>query len=242
MKVIETAVISKAFQPRDVGKDTRIVLLPLDGSKETIYTFPGDVYFTHVVNTYENGSAVIFDVVAYDSNPFEGPAVLSNYRNKTLRDQFSPSQVLRWVLHTAGPRVGKMDSTPLAAPGRNTDFTQINRKFGAAAYCLYWAVEWRHDDVSYASMAIVRQNVCNGQRSYWHRANAYPSEPTFVPRKGGAAEDDGVLIFSVLNGTSGTSTLMELDAASMEPLSETSLGGAKGGFTTHGEWYEGLLQ
>ena len=48
MKVVQTAVISQAFQPRDAGQDTRVVLLPLDGSKETVFTFPGDVYFTHV--------------------------------------------------------------------------------------------------------------------------------------------------------------------------------------------------
>ena len=39
---------------------------------------------------------------------------------------------------------------------------------------------------------------------------------------------------------SGKSSLLELDAASMAVLSESPLGVATG-FTTHGEWYDGLL-
>jgi hypothetical protein len=35
-------------------------------------------------------------------------------------------------------------------------------------YCFYYANEWFHDTVSYASMAVVKQNVCTGERTYWY--------------------------------------------------------------------------
>merc|ERR1719198_2489378 len=209
-----------------------MIVLPLNGSTPRVYRFPGDVYYTHVVNAYENDTALTFDVVAYDDNPFLEQATLANWRTKEKRDAFGPSKVMRWLLYLAGPRAGTLLSSELGAPGRITDFTRINPHYQAVAYCLYWAVEWRHDDQNYASMAIVRQDVCSGRRTYFYRPQSYPSEATFVPRQSNKGEDDGVLLLTLLNGTSGTSSLLALDAASMLPLSETSLGNATIGFTT----------
>lgn len=236
--------IAPAFKPQDKGKDTLVMLQPLDGSAPTTFSLPGDVYYTHIANTYENATAVICDIVTYDQNPFSEPAMLANWRDKARRDRFRPAIVQRWVMHTAGARKGRIDVQNVSAPGRITDFTNINRQYNGVRYCFYYAVEWRHNSVTYDDMAIVRQDVCTGTRSYFHRDNAFPSEPTFVPRSGvGAtgAEDDGVLLFTILNGTSGTSSLVQVDAATMALVSESPLGVGTG-FTTHGEWYEGLLR
>jgi len=89
-------------------------------------------------------------------------------------------------------------------------------------------------------MAIVRQDVCTGRRTYWHRLAAFPSEPTFVPRPEGSAEDDGVILFTLLDGVHGKSRLMAVDASSMETVSEWPTEMTIG-FTTHGEWYESLV-
>jgi len=239
--------ISGAFVPRDIGKPTQVVLLPQDGSKPTVFTHPSDVYFTHVVNTYENASAVICDIVTWAENPFLGDAaVLSTYFSKKRRDAIMASSLVRWVLHTAGPLAGRLEEQQLSALGRITDFPKINPRVAAKPYCLYWAVEWRHDDTNYATTAIVRQDVCRGTRTYWYRPNAYPSEPTFVPRSGtkshgqDEAEDAGVLLFTLLDGASGKSSLVELDARSMQVLTEADLN-VTIGFTTHGEFYDGLI-
>lgn len=45
-----------------------------------------------------------------------------------------------------------------------------------------------------------------------------PGECIFVPRPGGGAEDDGVLLTVVLDGTAGTSYLLCLDAGTLEEL------------------------
>ena len=93
----------------------------------------------------------------------------------------------------------------------------------------------------------MRQDVCNGQRLYWYRASHYPSEPTFIPtpdryREPGAAfkEDDGVLVFTLFSGVLEGSTLVTVNATTMETIAEIELPHSIG-FTTHGEWYEGLL-
>lgn len=40
----------------------------------------------------------------------------------------------------------------------------------------------------------------------------YPSEPVYVPAPGSSAEDEGVILSVVLDGTRGTSFLLLLDA------------------------------
>ena len=47
------------------------------------------------------------------------------------------------------------------------------------------------------------------------------SEPTFVPNnnKANAAEDDGVLVFTVLNGATNTSSFITVDAKTMKTVS-----------------------
>ena len=50
----------------------------------------------------------------------------------------------------------------------------------------------------------------------WHEQNCYPGVPVFVPRPGGTAEDDGVLLSVVLDVRKQRSFLLVLDAASLE--------------------------
>jgi len=51
-----------------------------------------------------------------------------------------------------------------------------------------------------------------------------------------AAEDDGVLLFTALNGAEGNTYLMVVNASTMETMSEVGPF-PRIGFTTHGEFY-----
>ena len=52
----------------------------------------------------------------------------------------------------------------------------------------------------------------------WSRLNHYPFEPIFVPRPDAVAEDDGVVMTTVLDGPEGRSYLLILDARTMDPV------------------------
>jgi carotenoid cleavage dioxygenase-like enzyme len=66
------------------------------------------------------------------------------------------------------------------------------------------------------------------------------SEPTFVPNnKPNAAEDDGMLVFSVLNGATNTSSFITVDAKTMKTVSNATVPDTIG-FTTHGQFYQHL--
>ena len=239
--------VKAAFKPYDLGKPTKVVLLPLaQGEKARTFELPGDVYFVHAVNSFEtkttNGSCVIFDSTAYTTN-FFSDTLLSDWKNATIRDHSTArGTVSRFTFHTSGPREGEVEQTPLSVPRRSTDFPKINMAFHGKPYCFYYAVEWFHDDEHFSRMAIVRQDVCTGKRSHWYREGSFPSEPTFVQRKQGTgAEDDGVIMFTLLDGASGKTSLMFVDAATMQAVGEAPAPrDAAIGYTTHGQWFEGV--
>lgn len=261
--VIGGKTISEAFLSEDdANPDTSILVVPLSEAAPATCTLPNQhLFFTHTVNTYESKAAdgsvtVVMDVVAYDRNPFLH-ASLYMYRDKTTRDTMFggktgqrgvPTRVTM-TLSPSGVCVGTVGG---AMPGfgsdevmgeSSTDFTKINPKFHGKKYCVFYADQWHSvPGGSYATMAIVKYNVCTGESVYWRGPsdNFYPSEPSFVPTEGGTAEDDGVLIFSVLNGETRTSNFLVVDARSMQTVHNATLPDTIG-FTTHGQFYSGLL-
>jgi carotenoid cleavage dioxygenase-like enzyme len=58
----------------------------------------------------------------------------------------------------------------------------------------------------------------NANAVVWYRPQHYPQEPIFVPRPGGTAEDDGVLLSNVLDGGKETTYLSILDASSLREV------------------------
>ncbi|PCH43246.1 carotenoid oxygenase [Wolfiporia cocos MD-104 SS10] len=74
-----------------------------------------------------------------------------------------------------------------------------------------------------------------GTAQVWTRAGHTPSEPIFVPRPGGKAEDDGVLLSVVLDDAAGRSGLAVLDARDMTEIARAEMEGVYPiGF--HGVW------
>jgi hypothetical protein len=54
-----------------------------------------------------------------------------------------------------------------------------------------------------------------------------------------AAEDDGVLVFTVLNGATNTSSFITVDARTMKTVGNATVPDTIG-FTTHGQFYQHL--
>ena len=73
-----------------------------------------------------------------------------------------------------------------------------------------------------------------GKVTTWMRPASFPSEPTFLAS--GEEEGQGALLVTVLNGTSGRSSFLTLDATTMQPTLEVPLP-VRIPFTTHGQWY-----
>jgi len=64
----------------------------------------------------------------------------------------------------------------------------------------------------------VRLELDRGERREWRRPDAVHLEPLYVPRPGGIAQDDGVLLVPTLADRDNASVIVVLDAHSLEPL------------------------
>jgi len=230
-----------------------VKLLPLAGGDPITFTIDsGDpFYYFHFANSFESvdavadggSTAVVMDlsVLSFNMLPY---FTLEMERNKAVRDAatFGNVVVQRYTLYIDGPKAGQWDVRPLSNPKRSTDFPNFNRAFQSQPSCVFYALEWFHDEATYADMAVLKKDACSGDVLYWHKDNYFPSEPTFVPLKASGsageaqAEDAGVLMFTAVDGTTQQSYLMMVDASTMETIEQVAIPGTIT-FTTHGQWY-----
>mmetsp|Transcript_67544 Transcript_67544/g.121760 ORF Transcript_67544/g.121760 Transcript_67544/m.121760 type:complete len:574 (-) Transcript_67544:58-1779(-) len=236
--------MAAAFQQVDLteeGPQNAFHIVPLNGSKGFIRTLPVDapLWYVHTVNSYENATGIVIDLSTTAQNPFASDLTLAAARSKKIRDQGATggtNLIKRYVL--PWDRDVPVMTETLSDPQTSTDFPTINPKYKSQKHCFYWAVEWYAKTKSYASMAIVKYDVCTGgQKRAWSRKGWYPSEATMVPsNKDDAMEDEGVLLFTALDGASDQSFLIGLDAKTMEVVAEVGPF-PRIAFTTHGNFY-----
>jgi carotenoid cleavage dioxygenase-like enzyme len=70
---------------------------------------------------------------------------------------------------------------------------------------------------------LVKADVRRGESVVWRDQGCFPGEAVFVPRPGGRAEDDGVVMSVVLDGGRRASSLVVLDARSMSEIARASV-------------------
>ena len=88
-----------------------------------------------------------------------------------------------------------------------------------------------------AGVAMARGNTpSNAPVTTWSDGVVYPSEPIFVPRPGGRAEDDGVLLVLGYDTSRRESLLLIIDAPSMSEVARAYTGGIRCPPTFHGQW------
>eukprot|EP00928_Gymnodinium_smaydae_P065598 TRINITY_DN48704_c0_g1_i1.p1 TRINITY_DN48704_c0_g1~~TRINITY_DN48704_c0_g1_i1.p1 ORF type:complete len:564 (+),score=70.96 TRINITY_DN48704_c0_g1_i1:67-1692(+) len=215
-----------------------IHVVDLEGRVRVFETDP--FYHVHIGNTFENATGIVMDIGTTAEIPFADSPMLTTakFLNKTMRDAgvgpFNP-QVRRYHLHTTGPKNGSVTVEVLSTRGRMHDFFKINPAYNGLPYCFIYMTEWLHDDKSYASMAILKHDLCKGTRTYWHKQHTYLAEPFFIPAPGGG-EDDGVVVFVALDGVERKSKYVVLDAASFKEIAIVPLP-THVPFTAHGSFY-----
>jgi len=234
-------LLSKAMKGSFEG--VNVVKLERAGASapsDAITFHPNPFYHVHVVNSFENASGVVFDVSTYQDTPFSGPMTdIGAARTKSVRDAEKLRGVIkRYHFGLVGDQKGVATEEVLSLPGRTTDFPKINQNFAGKPYCIYYAVEWFHDDRTFGSMAVLKHNLCTGTRTYWFREDWYPSEAIFVPN--GIGESEGVLLLVVLNGRMQTSHFVVADATDMHTLAEFQLP-VRIPFTGHAEFFQGVF-
>jgi carotenoid cleavage dioxygenase-like enzyme len=191
---------------------------------------------SHTVNGYfASDGKLIVDIIGYDFlffNRFAEDIVL----DKATRDQQaakSRAQTFRFTLDTNQGRA--LDVVDFL-PNSDWEFPTINEAFKGSPYCHAYGYDFNHKSVNsngatgWASMAVVKYNMCGSltddeMRDHisFSRPFNYFVEPWFVPRPGGSAEDDGVVLAMALDGRAGKGVVYILDAGNMSVVATIPL-------------------
>jgi len=207
------------------GEQTDVYVMDLrTGEVQEFETEP--TYSAHHANAYEDGEELVVDLC---------PTPYINMRDYlSLENQLNPPELSRGVATTAGQeftryRIAPATATVTSHSFPNTidsrfinsfDFPTINEGYRGVRYCVVYG--W--SAIDYSRQALVKKNVCDSTKDQvYYVENHYTSEMHFLPRPGGAAEDDGLLVTIVYDGPKEQSYLLLLDASTFQPLDRAYL-------------------
>jgi len=121
------------------------------------------------------------------------------------------------------------------------ELPRVNDAWAGLRHCFTYGIVLNSlvgRDELWAAEALSKFDLCGqGGSKLWRRENHYPSEPVFVPTPGAQTEDDGVLLSAVLDGDSGGSYLLVLNATNMETLATAEVKGSHIPFGFHGDFF-----
>jgi carotenoid cleavage dioxygenase-like enzyme len=203
------------------GEDVAFTVVEKDTGRVT-GTFRAPAFFAfHHVNAWEDGEGrIVLDVAAYE----DASVIQQTYFSRLLADDggtLPVSQLLRYRVPLEGtgalmpPEV--LSSTAFEMPAIHPDL--LGRPYRFA-----WGYGFDEPGNLNDTVYKVDLHAPEGERlTRWQEHGCYPSEPVFVPRPGAEAEDDGVVLTVVLDGTRATSSLLVLDAHDLRELARATV-------------------
>ncbi|GLC41991.1 hypothetical protein PLESTB_001056200 [Pleodorina starrii] len=213
---------------------TRVHVIALDGSGVVTHTAP-PLFTFHFANAFESPAASGSGTeICVDFSVYDDPEILNDLSLERLNafpgKEVSPSRLRRLTIPLRDASGRPVGQSALAAPtpllkdedayGNFHEFPAFNPRFRGKPYrYAYGTAAVRPTNMG---NALARHDLVEGSSRLWHQPGGMPSEPSFVPRPGGSAEDDGVLLSPVVL-SDGSSCLVVLDAASMEELARAAL-------------------
>ena len=203
----------------DQDYPARLGLMPREGGSADVRWFDIDPCFVfHTLNAYEDGDTVVVDVVRHDrmfatvlNGPDEGPATLARFTIDLAADKV---------------REDRFDDHAQEFPRIDERHTGRRHRFG-------YSVGFE-DNVP--GDAVLRHDLAAGSTAVRNLgAGREASEFCFVPGDGTTGEAEGVLMGYVYDKAEGTSSLVMLDAETLEDMAAVHLPArVPAGF--HGSW------
>lgn len=182
----------------------------------------------HHVNAFEDGDAVVVDLVDFPDDDAVSALSLESLRE----ERGMPRGTLRrYRLPHDG---GAASAEPLHAGVTLPRFDE-RRSCRRHRYVYGQSLGDREDFAN----RLAKVDARDGAAATWGEDGWYVGEPVFVPRPDGDAEDDGVVLAVALDPAGETSVLVVLDADGMVELARARLPHALP-FDFHGRFYPGV--
>jgi len=202
-------------------RPSRLGLLPRNGdAKQMRWVEAPSCYVFHVMNAFDDGNAVVMDVVRH-------PRTLD-------KEHYGPgeglSKLVRWRISLL---TGKLTETVLEE--RGCEFPRFNDEFGGKEYRFGYTAA---TDEEFQFGPAFKHDVSTGRTEvHDYGPGCATLEPVFIARKGAIEEDDGWVMSYVYNAERNASDVVILDAKafSEEPVASISLP-VRVPFGFHGNW------
>jgi carotenoid cleavage dioxygenase len=197
----------------------RVGVLPRDGEARDVRWYDVEpCYVFHPLNAYEDGDSIVLDLVRHPkcfATEFRGPAE-------------GPPTLDRWTIDRSAGKVleERLDDRGQEFPRIDERLTGRRHRYGYSVGLGSEADEGRVIKHDVAAATTTDHDFGPGSQA---------SEFVMVPRPGGSAEDDGVLMGYVYRRAEDRSDLVMLDASTLELVAVVHLPGrVPQGF--HGNW------
>lgn len=182
----------------------------------------------HVFNAFEDEQGeIVIDLSYYTigSHGFFDRFSLHTLHSQPLRDLSSPMTLMRFHLNLATSSVD-MEYTIPNEPTCDIDLPKVHPAKIGKPYCIIWGVQFASKEEGFASFAVVKRNICTGEKITSSIPNLFASEHEFIPSHpdGSGAEDEGILVGFVFDGVADTTHVQVLDAKTLVKLAEAPLG------------------
>lgn len=212
---------------------TRIwVINKTDGTVTRSYQAKAFFAFHHI-NAFELGNDLFMDVAAYDDAAILRELYISKLNHMT--GQLTCGEVRRYRL---GPESTSADYEVLSE--QFVELPRINYAgFSTQPYRYLYGLGSPNNISEGFYNQLVKIDSLRQNSRLWKVEDCYPGEPVFVAAPGAKQEDDGVILSVVLDGSSGCSFLLILEAGTFEELARVNLNHHLP-FGFHGEFFENL--
>jgi beta,beta-carotene 9',10'-dioxygenase len=172
------------------------------------------VFAFHHVNAFEEGDAVVVDVVAFPDSGVIDQLYLEHLRS--AEPVTATGKLTRFRIGSSGDA---RDETLSEAP---IEFPRINYRRCAGRRYRYVYAAGNQVQGNFID-CLVKLDLEQNSTSSWYEQGCYPGEPVFVATPNAALEDDGVILSIVLDAKKAASFLLILNASSFQELARAEV-------------------
>ena len=185
-----------------------------------VRTWKTDAFFAfHHVNAFEDGGDLVVDLVAYPDADIISAFYLERLRDPDSEIPFGHLRRYRLPMDGDGPATWEqIGSECLELP--SFDYPRFVTD---GAYRHVYGVGINRDDRRGFYNQVVALDLQTREERTWYRPGQFPGEPVFVGRPGRSEENDGVLLSVVLDVEREASSLLVLDARTLDEVARADL-------------------
>ncbi len=192
------------------GAGSALHAVALDSGAVRSWHIPPMMAF-HATQAWLDGGDLVLEIAIYgDGAVFDDLYLAPRRAGAPMR---SRARHVRYRL-----RDGRADAQPEPMPGPAIELQQVYPdRIGRGRARVCWGMDAESREFASCTQRV---DLDSGAVATWRRPDATHLEPLFVPRPGGTADDDGLLLVPTLADADATTVVGVVDARTMEGVAE----------------------